>query len=788
MKGLGLAFGLLVASVATAAAKPKPPPVNEQTVTDAISRAAEWLFSAANKQGVWDDPDPPDFKLAMQWKGDQPIMKTQWPGVTALALNALAAAGRQSDPRFGKALRWLMEQQMIGTYGLGMRMELIRRLRDSQPYRPVLKADARMVLRGLRAGKECAMWQYTPPPGKCFYAFTGDFSNTNYGVLGLWAASDERLETGPEVWRALERTYLTGQLDDGGWAYYHRVNVTPKSRATGHYSSASMTTAGIASLYLVLDQLHVRSGKLGAFRKTDAYQAIQRGLAWMAKHFSATTNPGWPEFATYYFYNCERVASAAGIKYFGTHDWFREIAATLLRAQRANGSIPYKTSAGYGGVPVDTAFALLFLARGSAPIIYNKLQHAGDWDNHIRELAALTDWLARQSERPANWQVVNLKVPAEDLTDSRILYIAGTKTLAFSAEEKAKLKRFVELGGLLVFHPDRPSIAFQGSTMKLLGELWPKLELSAVDLKTHPIGRIYVPLRGAAQLQQLAAPTRVLAFVLHGAPASVWERREHARRKHVYELGAALHYFANDRAPLKKMPTKLTRFAEIFRRELPAPTRAFTLGRIRYGDNPHRWDPEPLAMARFARALQADRKVRCRVRTLAPRELASAGVKVAHLTGVDAAPEVARDWDAIDAWLRAGGTLIVDRAGGPPADRGDGSFDSAFRKLLAERYGERSLAPLPLSGPLLDGLEKVPYRNVMGLRRKALRPRLECVRIAGRPAVTYSRYDLTCGLLGNPNPLVSGADATGAYEIFSRLLLAAGGLEHSRTAPVPGGR
>jgi hypothetical protein len=274
----------------------------------------------------------------------------------------------------------------------------------------------------------------------------------------------------------------------------------------------------------------------------------------------------------------------------------------------------------------------------------------------------------------------------------------------------------------------------------------------------------------------------VLAFVVHGQPAAAWERRQYGSGRHQFALGAKLHYFANDRTSLQNMPTKLTYFAEVFRRRLPVPTRLVTLGRIKYGDNPHRWDPEPLAMERFSRMLTLKQAAACRVKVVTPAQLAAAGVKVAHLTGVDAAEEVFKDWDAIDAWVNGGGTLIVDQAGGPKPGGGP-SFDSAFRKLLQKRYGQRSLEYLSSAHPFLAGLEKVGYRNVMGVRRKAMRPRLEGVRIGDRVAIIYSRYDLACGLLGNPNPLVAGADADAAYEIFSRLVLRAGGLKLRKADP-----
>jgi len=773
MKSL-LTLATIAAVAASGAAQiARPVAVNDETVTKAIAGAVKYLYSIANNEGHWDPTGgAPDLTLG---RGKPSSTDRRWGGKTALVLYALATASQQNDARFKKALEWLMAQEMVGTYSVSLRLQLIHQLTRPETYRRIMQRDAKWILSGARPMTNGGVkWDYLPPPGgnanrSC------DFSAANYAVLALWAAGDERFEVPAKLWLALEKTYALGQNADGGWSYYPK---NPKRRESPQHraTTGSMTTAGIASLYLIIDRTYARTGRLGAFRRSDAYAAIGRGLKWMADHFSPANNTGRPRwFETYYFYNCERVGAAGGMKFFGTHDWFRGIARTLLSRQRPNGSIPYTTGSSYGGAMIDTAFALLFLTKGSAPIIFNKLQHGGDWDNHLRDLAGLTDWLARQSERPANWQVVNLKVAPEELTDSRILYVAGLEALSFTAEEKAKLKRYVDLGGTLVFHPDGGRLAFHQSVRKLLAEFWPTLELSNVDLRTHPIGKIYVPLSPRVRLQQLATPTRVLAFVVYGNPASAWERRQHHSAKFFFDLGAALHYYVNDRAALRDMPTKLTYFAEPFNREPPVPVRAVTLARIAHGDDRHRWDPEPAAMELLARKLAIRRRVNCRVKDVTPAALEAAKVKVAHLTGVGALALSAKEWDAIDAWLKAGGTLIVDQAGGPPEGK-DGEFDASFRKLIAARYGEDALGIL-VGHPALAGLGKVGHRNVMGVRRKALAPRLESLKIVGRDAVIYSRYDITCGLLGNPNPLVSGLDGDGAHEVFTRLLLTAAGVE-----------
>jgi len=748
--------------------------VNDQSVTKAIDRAVNYLYAAAGPGGIWDSPAATDVK-ALGNKAS--CMDHNWGGRTALVLGALASAGQQGDPRFRKALLWLVEQEITGTYAVGLRLNLMHNLRKPEDFSRLIRRDANLLGKGVHARDKAAYWSYFPGPKRKTYGGTpkalGDYSNINYAVLGLWAAREERVEVPRSMWLALERTYVLGQHENGGWSYFPARQNTPKTPGYWSRITASMTTAGIASLYLVLDYAYVGRGNLGSYRKTSAYKSIQRGLKWMGENFNSRRNPGRPEWSTYYFYNCERVGAAAGLKYFGTHDWFREIAATILSRQRADGSIPVTTPAQYGGVLVDTAYSLLFLTAGSAPIIMNKLQHEGDWDNHLRELAPVTHWLARISERPANWQIVHLQVPAEDLTDSRILYIAGTRPLQFSQQQRDKLKRYVALGGLLLFIPDRDSLQFSLSVHKLLAQIWPELEMTRVDLASHPLGDIHRPLKNTSlRIEQLATPTRVLAFLVHGDPARAWQQRRYSTARAKFYLAANLHYFATDGSRFKDLPTKLTFFAEPFRRPMPPTSRTIRLARIKHHKLSHRWDPEPLAMEHFARVLARKEGIGCEVRVVSPQELAASGAKFAHLTGAGEVQLTPQQSQALLAFLSAGGTLIVDQAGGPLRQKDKPSFDKSFRRLVAGWYGPEAMRHVPAGDPLFRGMQKVLYRHIGGMRRQSRQPMLEHVVRGGRTVIYYSKYDLTCGLLGNPNPMVIGLSPKYCYEVLKRILTA----------------
>jgi hypothetical protein len=56
-------------------------------------------------------------------------------------------------------------------------------------------------------------------------------------------------------------------------------------------------------------------------------------------------------------------------------------------------------------------------------------------------------------------------------------------------------------------------------------------------------------------------------------------------------------------------------------------------------------------------------------------------------------------------------------------------------------------------------------------------PQVQALLIEGRPAVVYSEYDITCALLGNPNPYPFGLTPNDAYDVMARLVVRLSGME-----------
>src|ERR1035437_5894925 len=164
----------------------------------------------------------------------------------------------------------------------------------------------------------------------------------------------------------------------------------------------------------------------------------------------------------YYMYSVERVGLSSGLKFFGTTDWYKEGAANIVRHQPKEGA---------WGENIDTSCALLVLARGRNPVVFNKLQYNGYWNARPRDDAYLTRWMSKRFEKPINWQIVNLQVSPEEWLDAPVLLITGSQDPKFTKEDLAKLRAYVNAGGMIFSTADGASPAFTNAIKKYAAEV-----------------------------------------------------------------------------------------------------------------------------------------------------------------------------------------------------------------------------------------------------------------------------------------------------------------------------
>ncbi|GAG06498.1 unnamed protein product, partial [marine sediment metagenome] len=270
---------------------------------------------------------------------------------------------------------------------------------------PLLEKDVQWLI---NAADPNGAYTYTSADGKPLNSY--DNSNAQMATLGVWAGSRRGVKVPKKYWSLIERYWTDQQQGDGGWNY----------RASSPGASyGSMTAAGIATLFICFDELHSRDYIRA--NSTPAYKPLTDGLKWLGDNYSISENPVKKNrYYLYYMYSLERVGLTSGYKYFDGHDWYAEGVAELLKRQRPDGSWSENH-----GQTVDTAFVLLFLARGRNPVLVNKLQYTGRWNTRPREMANFTRWVSSSFERTVNWQIIDVDAPVHQWHDAPILYISG---------------------------------------------------------------------------------------------------------------------------------------------------------------------------------------------------------------------------------------------------------------------------------------------------------------------------------------------------------------------------
>lgn len=622
-------------------------------------------------------------------------------GGTALVVTALLASGVSAQhPQMQRAIRYLDTITPRGVYARALRAHVWARLPDD--YHHKLVTDARWLT---QAADEHGRFGYTNPGVGAF-----NHSTTHYGILGLWEAAKRNVHVKPQFWQSAVAHFRRAQRGDGGWGYM------PDTDSTG-----SMTAAGLT--VLLIAQQEAQRGQM----KPDPRTAfpIAEGLAWFDKHFDGPDNP-FGAWRLYYLYAVERVALACGRRYFGEHDWFVTGAQWILDNLIDDGGLP-------GGV-IDSAFALMFLSRGRVPVWAAKLELTDTpWNNRPHDLYYLTQYLSEFREGEMNWQTVNIDAPPEHWQQTPLLYLASDDALELTPQRKAALKRYLDTGGTLLCNPDMGSMRFIRSIHALAAELypqWPLRELQDDHLLYSALHQI--PGRGAQKVFAVGNGARELIVLADRDWAFQWQSADTRGRNAAWKLPTNLWTIVTDRGLLRARLDE--RFDEPIEREQVG---TFTVGQLRYDGN---WRPEPAAWDTFATTLFNRTGLRVRTVVVEFGDLEFTPVDLVHLTGVEPHAFEASQLEALMAYAKRGGTVLIETVGGR------GRFAADLEAQL-----DRGAAPLAATHPIISGAidaRRVRYTRYAVARMGVGRwPRIGAVFVDDRPALIFSNEDLSLAML-----------------------------------------
>jgi len=657
-------------------------------------------------------------------------------GATGLAVSAISLSGAGEDDRsIAGGVGFLISNNPARrkTYQYSIKIIALYEV-NPKKYYPQIEMSARWLESAQLAN---GRWDYEKPHFNS--KSSGDNSNTQFAVLGLHIAEKAGVKISSTVLPRTEKMLLATQHGDGGWGYRSEAG-----------SRVSMTAAGIASLYVAGHELFIGTNICGEYK-------INRNLG-RAFTYLTRNRRRWNETSSHLFYTLyaiERVGVFSSQRTIGKYDWFVEGAQLLLSKQKSNGS--------WAGNPVDTAFALLFLLKGKAPLLINKLRWNGKWNNTIHDVKNLTRYYAQLTGEPVDWQAIDIKAPVSQMLKAPVLFLNGNTKVSFTKDEMKKLRDYVRNGGTIWAETCCGEEDFDRSFRKLVEELYPRQSLKLLS-SDHPIYHSFYDIDEKPFIYGVNVGCRI-GIIYHKRNLSVmWERKHY--NSVAYQTGMnILRFVLGDRRLVDRLaqidPLKDSAPPDI----LPG---ALTLAQIRHSGE---WETDPNSLDNLAGYLRTsvNMNVSTRKAVVAPSTDALYAYPIVYMTGhhqiIMTNDEIAR----FRTYLERGGFLLAD------ACCGRIEFDISFREFAEKLYPDRKLEKIPLTDPLFSSAYKitsVAYKDAVLKREPGkTEPYLEGIRVGSRWAVVYSKYNLGCSWENHVCPNCIGIKRADALKVGANIII-----------------
>jgi Domain of unknown function (DUF4159) len=727
--------------------------VTSEQVEQAIRAGVRFLKERQGLDGSWPDVD-----------------QSARTGVTSLVTLALMTAGEKPGSReIQRALEFLRQfgpDQLNSTYAVSLQTMVFAAAGPARDRNRIL-ANVEFLERG-----QIKLNDRIPWPGSWNYHVqmgAGDNSNTQYALLGLNAAREAGLSIRPEVWM-LTRTYFElSQNRDGGWGY------TPRHKQ----STASMTCAGISSLILSGSRRyesleHLQGEAISECGKGGYNPSLAKGIDWLSNHFDVRQNFGnGQQWKYYYLYALERAGRLGGVRFFGQNDWYRLGAEELLKNQDALSG--FFKSNGQENPLVATSFALLFLAKGRAPVLINKLSHSReqDWNNDPDDVRNIVSIVSQDWKSLLAWQVVDPRIATiQEMLQAPIVFFNGHHAPEFSTPAKENLRAFVEQGGFIFADACCNSRDFDHGFRRLMQEVFPEpgFELKALP-EDHPVWR---------SKHLLSPDVHPLLGIEHGcrtvviySPADLscyWNQSENSPANLAVIKAIKVGQNVIDYATGREMPADKLVIHDVVDFKADAPKRgALRIAKLKHGGD---WNIAPQAIPNLMEVLRKpplNFDVVINQKDLLPRDPNLIYYPLVYIHGRTVLSFDNADLEALRQHLDPGqGTLFADAACGSP------SFDGSFRKFVAMLLPNNPLVPIPHDDELYGtkvafDLKDIQYTESAGGARGL--PQLEGVKINNKWAIIYSKYDIGCALERHTGMECKGYTHESAVKIAANIVI-----------------
>lgn len=719
--------------------------VSPQEIENAIRLGIQFLRRTQQSNGTWDYPVFGNRNYSS--------------GVTALVLYALLKSGVSPEDPTLQAGKKAMFQRVDSTYTLSLWSLFLSEL-DRKTFQEALKANA-LWLENKQVNS--GLWGYSY--GNIEDTF-GDFSNTQFAVLGLRACEQAGITVSSLTWMRAKNAYLSAQNPDGGFGY--RL-VTSSLRN----SYGSMTASALASLVLLGEDFNVPIARAKLEKAQGAYKpthedcgkyvqnkSIERGIEWLSKNFSVDYNPGtsgiYP-FHYYYLFCLEQVGTILQINKFGNYDWYNEGAQYLLQNQRQDGSWDQV---------INTAFALLFLSKKNKIPILHHLQWEKEGTVHQNDMKNLLFFAKGFLAGDPTYRVVTLHMPLEELLQAPILFVNGHRSFSLSPEEREKIRLFLESGGTLYAEACCGQREFDQGFRKEMSFIYPNRTLQPLPAE-HPVYQLVFDIASPEHHWFEGYPgcqTRVIYSPI--GHSCRWDEN-YWRYDVAFKLGTNVLLYAMGSAPKKERSLKdLLQIDE--EKEKSLRRGALIMAQIKHNGD---WSPDPIAIPRLMSHLRetANLRVSLKRKEIALDDPEIYAYPILYLTGHYNFSLSDEEIKQLRNYLDKGGFLFAD------ACCGRVPFDQAFRNVMQKVFPDAPMLPISHLHPIFQlghPISSVNYKPFMGKDRlETTLPKLEMISLQNRASVIYSPEDLGCALEDHVCVDCHGLTRESALKLASNIIL-----------------
>lgn len=371
--GLLTPYNLL--AQAPAVANPSAPYLSLQLeMQNAIKTGNLYLKGIQDEKGFWKDDTLPAYTALAIYAAmrDPSITPGETPEHIKNAYKWLLTMQKKDGAIFGKGL---------ATYNTATSIMALAASGDAAHKDSILKARAFLIGQQADYGNKEDLKQFTGGIGYGGTYEHSDLSNTYLSIEAIKVsevyAKDTNVEKQPELdWESalqfisrcqnLQKTNdQPGISDDGSFNYFPGDSKAGKQKNPDGTESlrgyGSMSYAGLLSMiYADVDKDDPR---------------VATVIDWLNNNFTVKENPGLDQSGLYYYFNVmAKALTAANIDTLTTKDgrkvdWRKELAETILKSQREDGSWVNKDSRWWENQPeLVTSYAVITLGQIYASI------------------------------------------------------------------------------------------------------------------------------------------------------------------------------------------------------------------------------------------------------------------------------------------------------------------------------------------------------------------------------------------------------------------------------------